>query len=348
VLIMIEAHTLDAWTRVSDRSSSAFGYLMVLGGFAAPLFLWLAGLGLVFSAERILARTGKRSAATEAVVRRGVEIFILAFLFRLQAFVVSPGSSPVTLFRVDTLNVMGPALALTGILWGLSGSLSRAALACGATATAVAMVTPIVRAAKWVGVLPLWTQWYLRPFGDNTTFTLLPWAGFVFAGAAYGAVLARSRDDRTERRLLLGLALAGAAVLVAGFYTASRPSIYAVSNFWTSSPTYFAVRTGVLMLTLAVFFSISVVEKWLPRTLAVLERFGRNSLFIYWIHVELVYGYTTWVIHRRLPLWGTAFAFLVFCAAMYGAMLARERVTAWWRTRRPPKSAPTASAAARA
>jgi uncharacterized membrane protein len=348
VLIMIEAHTLDAWTRLDARSSKFFGYLLLLGGFAAPLFLWLAGLGLVLSAERVLARSAKRSVATEAVVHRGVEIFLLAFLFRLQAFVVSPGGSLVTLFRVDILNVMGPAMVLAGILWGLSGTPRRAAAVCGAAATLLAMATPVIRNAAWVNALPLWFQWYLRPSADHTTFTLLPWAGFVLAGAAFGCVLALAKDERTERRLLSGLTAAGAVVLAAGFFTASRPTIYQASNFWTSSPTYFAVRVGILMLALAAFFALSGVEPWFPRTFGVLERFGRNSLFIYWIHVELVYGYTTWVIHRRLPLWGTAIACLAFCAVMYGAILGRDRIRAWWRSFRHSKSTPSARVAARA
>jgi uncharacterized membrane protein len=348
VLIMIEAHTLDAWTRFSARPSKFFAYLMLLGGFAAPMFLWLAGLGLVLSAERMMARTAKRAVATEAVVHRGVEIFLLAFLFRLQAFIVSPGSSLVTLFRVDILNVMGPAMVLTGILWGLSGTPRRAAIACGTAATLLAMATPLVRSATWVDALPLWFQWYLRPSGDHTTFTLLPWAGFVLAGAAFGSVLALSKDQRTDRRLLSGLTLAGALVLAAGSFTASRPSIYQASSFWTSSPTYFAIRVGILMLVLAVFFALSGAEPWFPRTFRVLERFGRNSLFIYWIHVELVYGYTTWVIRRRLPLWGTAIAWLAFCAVMYGAILWRDRVRGWWRSTRRTKSTPTAPAVARA
>ena len=33
VLIMIEAHVLDSWTRVADRSHPGFGYAMMLGGF---------------------------------------------------------------------------------------------------------------------------------------------------------------------------------------------------------------------------------------------------------------------------------------------------------------------------
>ena len=348
VLIMMGAHTLDAWTRLSARSSKLFGYLMLLGGFAAPLFLWLAGLGLVLSAERMLAGSAKRSGATEAVVRRGVEIFLLAFLFRLQAFVVSPGSSPVTLFRVDILNVMGPAMVLAGILWGLAGTPRRAAIVCGTAAALLAMATPLVRNAAWVDALPLWFQWYLRPSADHTTFTLLPWAGFVLAGAAFGSVLALSRDERTDRTLMSGLTLAGAAILAAGFFAASRPSIYPGSSFWTSSPTYFVIRVGILMLALAVFFTLSGGEPWFPRAFGVLERFGLNSLFIYWIHVELVYGYTTWVIRRRLPLWGTAIAFLAFCTAMYAAIRARDRVRHWWRSTRHTKSTPTASAAARA
>src|SRR5262245_6369883 len=245
---MIQAHARDAWTRQADRSSTSFGRLLVLGGFAAPMFLWLAGLGLVLSAERALAKTNRRGTAAKAIVRRGVEIFILAFVFRVQAFVISPGSSPVTLFRVDILNIMGPAMAGAGLIWAAGRNRRGAALFCGLVAIALAMLTPIVLEAAWVGALPVWLQWYLRPTGDHTTFTLLPWAGFVFAGAAYGSLLAQAQDSKAERIMVAGLSLAGAAVLALGLLTASRPSIYAVSNFWTSSPTYFAVRIGILMV----------------------------------------------------------------------------------------------------
>ena len=348
VLIMIQAHALDAWTRFADRSLKAYGYLLLLGGFAAPMFLWLAGIGLAMSAERVLVKTGRRSDAAQAIVRRGAEIFILAFLFRLQAFIISPGSSPVTLFRVDILNVMGPAMAVAGLVWAIGLSPTGAVLASALVAIALAMVTPVVRQASWVNLLPTWTQWYLRPFGDHTTFTLLPWSAFVFAGAACGPLLAGAADSRAERRMVTALSLAGAAIAGLGLYTSYQPSIYAASNFWTSSPTYFAVRTGVLMLALGALYCLTFLEGWLAAPLRVLERFGKNSLFIYWIHVELVYGYTTWVIHRRLPLWGTALAYLVFCAAMFGALLLRDRAVTWWKTTRTPKSAPAAPAAAQA
>ena len=147
VLIMIEAHVLDSWTLRSDRDSLAFGYLNLLGGYAAPLFLWLAGVALVLSAERSLARGATRSDAASAVVRRGLQIFVLAFLFRLQAFVVSPGNPLVSLLRVDILNIMGPALAAAGFLWGVARGPRSATVLCGAVAVVLAMVTPLARVA---------------------------------------------------------------------------------------------------------------------------------------------------------------------------------------------------------
>ena len=344
---MIEAHTLDAWTRAADRSSLPYGYLMVLGGFAAPLFLWLAGVGLAFSAEQVVARTGDRLKAGETIVRRGAEIFILAFLFRIQAYVVSPGSYLVTLFRVDILNVMGPAIVFSGIVWSLARGRRAAVLSLSVVAGAIAMGTPLIRTAHWVAGLPTWVQWYLRPAADNTTFMLFPWAGFVFAGAAYGTVLAGARDAAAERRVATGLAAAGALVMALGFYTSYRPALYPVAAFWTSSPTYFAIRVGAMIVALAALRSVATWRA-LPDQLAFLEKFGRNSLFIYWIHVELVYGYASWAIHRRLPLWGTLVGLLLFATLMYGAIPLRDRIVAVWNARRSQKSASERAVTARA
>jgi hypothetical protein len=50
--------------------------------------------------------------------------------------------------------------------------------------------------------------------------------------------------------------------------------------------------------------------------------------------VELVYGYTTWLLRGRLPLWGTAIAYVVFSALMYGAIVLRDWLVDRWRVRR--------------
>jgi hypothetical protein len=75
--------------------------------------------------------------AAEAIIRRGLEIFILAFLFRIQGFIVSPGNHVVTLFRVDILNIMGPSIAAAGVVWALASTPARRVVLFAALATAI-------------------------------------------------------------------------------------------------------------------------------------------------------------------------------------------------------------------
>jgi uncharacterized membrane protein len=361
VLLMIEAHTSDAWTRLSPtvRRTIAFRDATVLGGFAAPLFLWLAGLAVVLAATRTVARTGSRRAAVDTICRRGLEIFILGFLFRLQGFIITPGSHPVTLFRVDILNIMGPAIVGAGLVWGLAQTTTLRVMYYSAVAAAMAMATPIVRAAPAIASWPLWLQWYVRPAGEFTIFTLFPWAGFVFAGSAVGALLAAARETRAERRLHAILGGAGVALVAFGFYAAGRPSIYPSSAFWTSSPTWFAIRVGILMIALAAIYGCEIALASFKRrgkagdlapagspAIDPLAKLGRSSLFIYWIHVELVYGYASWWWRHRLPLWGTAIAFTLFCVLMYRAIGWRDLLVDKWQNRSPgPRRAPQTATA---
>jgi len=324
VLLMIQAHTFDAWTRPAVRATAAFRNVTILGGFAAPLFLWLAGVGVVMAATNASRRSGQRADGVNAACRRGLEIFILAFLFRLQGLIVSPGGHLVTLFRVDILNIMGPSMVCAALIWGISSRPAVLVVLYAALASATAMLAPIVRVSPLVGQLPLIVQWYIRPFADLTMFTLFPWAGFVFAGAASGVLLVAVREDH-QPRLHAWLAIAGLAILFMGNYTASLPSIYRQSSFWTTSPTYFAIRVGILMMITSALFGLARALEPRGVPLRPLTRFGRDSLFVYWIHVELVYGYATWPIRQRLPVVGSFIAYVVFTALIYAAVIAKGR-----------------------
>ena len=203
VLIMIEAHVLDSWTRFPDRQTRHYAYAMVLGGFGAPLFLFLAGLAVPLSAGSKLRRTGDVQVASRAVARRGLEIFGLAFLFRLQAWALG-WSAPWWLLRVDILNIMGPSIMAAAAIWGALNTLAGRLAAFAAATLAIALTTPIVRNISILSPLPDPIEAYLRPAGGLSNFVFFPWAGFVFAGALAGLVLdhigaARSRTPGAGR-----------------------------------------------------------------------------------------------------------------------------------------------------
>ena len=335
VLIMIEAHTIDSWTRVADREHGPFGYAMILGGFGAPIFLFLAGIASPLMASARIRKGDTPREAAAFVRRRGWQIFGLAFLFRLQSYILSGGAPVLTLLKVDILNIMGPAMVGAGALWGVSRRPWPRALLLALVAVALTMLTPIVRTASWLAVLPDPIESYLRPYPGRTTFTIFPWAGFLFAGAALGVAL----DQAAERRAIVALAAIGPTLAVGGYAASYLPPIYAQTNFWTSSPTFFFLRLGILVSLVPLAYAW---ERWNMQRGAArspLQYFGRASLFIYWIHVEMVYGAMSVALHKRLTFEQAVVAFVIFSAFLFGVAKAKDYLVARWAGRLKP--APT-------
>ena len=121
-------------------------YVVFIAGLAAPLFLFLAGLTIAMAASARAVKVGHAEAAALAR-RRGLQMFALAFLFRLQSQLLGWGAFT-NFLKVDILNVMGIAMIAAAILWGLSANrLVRIVLFAIATVV-VAMATPLVREAR--------------------------------------------------------------------------------------------------------------------------------------------------------------------------------------------------------
>ncbi len=336
ILIMVEAHVVDAWTRPADRSMFAFACATILGGFAAPLFLFLAGVAVVLAAGA-KARVSDVRTAARAVQRRGWQIFGLAFLFRLQALVVNASRDFAGLLKVDILNVMGPAIVGAAAIWGAVRSPRARVLLYAAAAIVVALATPWIRATPLLGALPDPLEWYMRPAPSRTAFTLFPWAGFVFAGACLAVLLDAARA-RQRMAVAHGWLIAGGASLAAGSYAASYlPSPFAGSRFWTTSPAFFFLRVGILAAAVgAAFFAGRVADRLAPARPVPMQRFGRSSLFVYWIHVEMVYGWMSTPFHRSLPLTSIPAAWTALVVFLFGLVAIKERVVAARRRRAEP------------
>ena len=115
---------------------------------------------------------------------------------------------------------------------------------------------------------------------------------------------------------------------------------FPASDFWTTSPAYFAIRAGVLMTTVSALYGLARVLEVRGIALHPLARFGRDSLFVYWIHVELVYGLISLPLHKSLRLWEALVALGLFSLLMLLASLAKDRAVAAWRERWAGNSRP--------
>jgi len=334
VLVMIEAHVIDAWTRAADRRSRAFGESLILGGFGAPLFLFLAGIGVVMSAGSKARRSGDPTAASLAVQKRGLQIFALAFLFRLQSWVLGGFSAPAwTMLKVDILNVMGPAMIVAALLWWL-GRVPPARLALFIlAATGIVLMTPAVRHLGALAVLPDSIEAYLRPVPGLANFSFYPWLGFVMAGAAVGVILDGARDPSADGRANIALGVAGAATAIGAYQASFRPPLDPRSAFWTTSASFFFLRLGIMIVALSLAWlweqRPSAGRRWSP-----IQLLGRTSLFVYWVHVELVYGLISRPLHGAFPVWGAWVALPAVCILMLWLAVQKERLADKYRRSR--------------
>jgi uncharacterized membrane protein len=325
ILIMIGAHTFDAWASPAERLRPGYGPIVIIAGMAAPLFLFLAGVGLALAGAAHLRRGRTNRDASRLVQRRGWQIFGYAFLFRLQSFVLGGFAAPANLLKVDILNVMGPAIAVAGAVWGSARTRVGKAIGLSLAAVAVSIATPILRGSSWLNVLPDPVEWYFQPPKGRGTFTLLPWSAFVFAGAVLGTAIDGAAGRLRAIWFQTALAASGVAVFAGGVWAARQPMVFPGAYFWTTSPAYVAVRVGLMLATVAMAW-LWTSRPWRDADRqSPLETFGAGSLFVYWVHVELVYGFTTRVLRRQLTLEQGVVGWLAMSVAMYVLLLGWNR-----------------------
>jgi len=329
VLVMIQAHVIDSWTRDASRSGQGFRNAVVLAGFAAPLFLFLAGVASVLAAESKRRRTGSDAIAAGAVRRRGLEIFALAFLFRLQAYLLAPGATLAGIFKVDILNIMGPSIVATATIWELARTRTNRIVALALVTISIGIITPIIREAAWPLALPDQMEWYLRPAVGRATFTIFPWAGLLVAGGLVGLLLNSTDGVRERSWMMAAFGIGGATLALVSYEMSFLPSMYARASFWTTSPTYFFLRIGIMMMIIPIAWLWDRRRVWLRRAhWSPLEELGRSSLFAYWIHVEMVYGFLSYPLHRQLSLEGSFAAWALFSLLIFGLVRLKNRLVA--------------------
>jgi uncharacterized membrane protein YeiB len=165
-------------------------------------------------------------------------------------------------------------------------------------------------------------QGYVRLIGDNANFAVLPWGGFVFAGAWLGRVFAEPRDAVQDRALHIKIAIAGMAIFVAAYAGSFGPAL-TPSKFWTNSTSWFLIRIGVMLMLVYLawlWMQRKTADRWSPIVV-----FGQTSLFVYWVHVEVVYGFPTYPLRHELSMGGVLVAYAVFTLVMLGAAMLWQR-----------------------
>ena len=344
VLLMIQCHTFNCFVRMDLRDGGPYVLSQFVGGMAAPLFLFMAGMTLAFQMESLERREPLRMRRWLGALKRGGYVLGIAFLFRFTNWAGSlPNAQAQELTKVDILNCMGVAMIAVAAA-AMLGSKSRAR-AAAAAGLAIAALTPLAANLDWSGAPSLLHE-YLAPGLGRGRFAFFPCAAYVAFGLSLGTVVKRTPPERIERLMQWCVPIGFALVLTSQYFSNLPYSIYPKSNFWTDSPALILIRVGICLLLMAsayVWTEFCSGGGW-----SWMLTLGQTSLMVYWVHVVMVYGRWASPIKRALDIPRATLATLALMALMLGLAEAKLRWAGRRAARRRAAEAVLAAAAAAA
>jgi uncharacterized membrane protein len=356
-VLMFQTHCYDSWLSPGARQSKFFMYSQLGGTFPAPLFLFLAGISFALVTERLWKKNLLPAQIARTTIRRGAEVFGFGLLFRLQEYLIAWGWAPLSdLLRVDVLNTIGLSMMLMGVVCWLVLSIRRGArtrlaliLASAGTALLISLLTPPL----WTTWRPNWLPWPLESYINGVhnlgvpqawLFPIFPWTAFAFAGLAGGFILQSEWARQHEALIFSLLGVSGLAFVAASRWLDRRPrQLYAVYDYWHTSPNFFLIRVGMLLLILTVSYPWCrwVIRKQRPGQwgFSPLIQLGQASMLVYWVHIEFVYGRVSILPKHAQTIRGASFGLLTISLAMLALAFLRTRfkgrgaeLIAWFRS----------------
>ena len=144
-----------------------------------------------------------------------------------------------------------------------------------------------------------------------------------------------------ESGVLPSLGIIGIVIVEFARWLDAQPRrFYAVYDFWHTSPNFFLIRVGMLLMILSASY---VWCRWGAGQwgFSPLVQLGQASLLVYWVHIEFVYGRLSILRKHSVGIRTASLGLLVIFLAMLLLAFLRTRmkrgpvaeVLAWLRPR---------------
>ncbi len=276
---MIETHAL-VLLRPELRASSEARHLNWFNGLVAPSFIFAAGFSLAL--VQVRGAQGPRWPRVRRSLRRIGEVLAVGLL--VNAIWFPWRQQPAWLLRLDILPCIGVSLLLA---LPLLAGLARRPAVLSALSLFIALGIFLVAPYGELVTGP-WADMLNRNGPHQALFPLLPWTGYIFLGAAVGALAAGASVHRIQA-FLAGIAGIGAVFsFLSPFFTAHYPP----HQFHVSSPGNHGQRIFIVSLVLIglLLLESRLSERGRQRPwVRFVETLGMSSLAGYFFHEMLIY-----------------------------------------------------------
>jgi uncharacterized membrane protein len=325
VIFMMEWHAFDSWLAPWTRTRPSFWYIALMAGLPSRMFLLLVGVSAAIRFEGQLARGVDRAIMLRQTAKRGLEIVAMAYLFRLQEYTLAGFQGGWrSVFKVDILNAIGFSLLLIAAV--ATPRRGRPQYAAALVAAALLLgFGPLIgpRPLGPAALAPLTS--YVGGVRPMAAFPIFPWGAWGLLGVVLGHAWLRLSAVHGQARVFLATGVLGVLCTTAvNGVRAIDPYVIRYSSALSQNmgPGAFFYRLGLIGALAGVAW---IVTRLSGDRFSVLKQFGRTSLFVYWIHVNLCYGGISRFLRGRLSVPAATACLLVLIALMFAASMAKTR-----------------------
>ena len=291
ILVMVEVHVFNELLSPSIKSQSWFSIVNFINGLVAPSFLFVSGLVFVLSLQRgtdDLRKFGKTF--WKKLSRIGL-ILLAGYSLHPPFFSVQKlmnNWTPVVikqLFIVDILQCIGIGLLILLFARIIFSNDKLFYVFITIVLLVVLLISPVFWKIDFNNFLPIPLASYFNTM-NGSLFPIFPWFNFLFAGALVSKFYINAINQNDEKGFIQKITIIGIGFLILGDLLL-RIAIPNNVEVIRTHPVFFAERLGAVFIILGCcWYYVQRKENYTSFILNV----SRESLFIYWLHLQVIFG----------------------------------------------------------
>lgn len=287
VVMMIQGHTIHTLLDKSSVNPSNIFYEIwnLFRGFTAPIFIFSSGL--IFTYLLLQNQLPfKDNPRVKKGLRRGITLIVIGYLLRyptINLFYLPEVSHKqwMIFFSVDALHLIGVGLLLIITFVYFSNILRINLSFLFLSLTSIVLFSaPFINSIEWsASFIPI-ASYVTYQFGS--IFPLIPYLLYIFLGGIFGAFIAKDKSLIKKYSFLFPLLGVGVLLILLTLFLSNN---YGINLYYTSF-----IRIGMV---LSLFSIIGLGSRKINSLPNIIQSLARNSLWIYIIHIIILYGSPT-------------------------------------------------------
>lgn len=324
VVFMIQGHTFDALLATELRFHGLFFVHDFFHGFIAPMFLFASGVA--FGISTFKKWEEHTTLSNHAVRRYGkfIGLIVIGYglhlpFFSLQKIIAEATHAEIAMWlQVDALHCIAATLIILQTAVLLLKDEKKFVWCTLLITVGIIFLSPIMWSMNFVDIFPLWLVSFINA-SNFSWFPIFPWSAYILSGVIFSSLFINAKEHHHAVRLMERTLVAGLIMFFGSFILLTLPTqLYPYHDVWKVNPLIIFARLGfVTVVTSGIFFA----EHSFKIKPTIPQLMGRESLFIYILHLIILYGSVMnqglqQIIRQTLSVVEASFAFVIIFAAI--------------------------------